>query len=87
MADLRWISKVAYARTRVNFSRVNKTEAMYGRSHMKVKLNLAEILRDAWPLFIHWVYIEPLLKHSNLSVRTTSKKVKVVKAHRKLEKK
>ena len=50
-------------------------------------MNLTDILRDAWPLFIHWVYIEPLLKHSNLSVRTTSKKVKVVKAHRKLEKK
>ena len=38
MADLRWISTVAYARTRVNFSRVNKTEAMYGKSHMKVKV-------------------------------------------------
>ena len=38
MADLRWISTVAYARTRVNFSRVNKTETMYGRSHMKVEV-------------------------------------------------
>ena len=38
MADLRWISTVAYACTRVNFPRVNKTGAMYGRSHMKVKV-------------------------------------------------
>ena len=38
MADLRWIFTVAYARTRVNVSRVNKTEAMYGRSRMKVQV-------------------------------------------------
>ena len=38
MADLRWISTVAYARTRVNFSLVNKTDPEYERSRVKIKV-------------------------------------------------
>ena len=79
MADLRWISTVAYARTRVNFSRVNKTEAMYGRSHMKVKVE------PCWNFAGRVAFFHTLGLFSCTHVNFT--RVKVVKAHRKLEKK
>ena len=41
-AFLRWISIVTsvYVRTQVNFARVNKTEAMHGRSRVNVTVNV-----------------------------------------------